>query len=100
MLVVITPLLVLLCMIGAGWCRVAWGGLSWRKKTLSVFAASSSVTIYTFSVLTGWHFTSTLADEIMGALAVGGYSLLITLLTLFRPKPLTQSVGALLLLPV
>lgn len=48
----------------------------------------------------GWICTSALVNEALGAMAVGGYSLLVLLLTLFQPKILTRSLAALLLLPV
>jgi hypothetical protein len=49
---------------------------------------------------TSWAFTSRFANEMIGCLATGAYSLLVSLLTLFRPKLLLRGVAFLLLLPV
>jgi hypothetical protein len=49
---------------------------------------------------TGWISISALINELIGALAVGGYSLLVLLLTLFHAKTVTRLVATVLLLPV
>jgi len=48
---------------------------------------------------TRWYFASPAANEILGAIAVGGYSLLVLLLTFFRPKPLFYGLTCVLLIP-
>ena len=62
--------------------------------------AAGVVALYAFMICTGWISTSALINELIGALAVGGYSLLILLLTLFRPKTLMRIVATVLFLPV
>lgn len=44
-------------------------------KSFPMLAASSLVAAYTFMLFTGWHFTSALANEIVGSVTVGAYSL-------------------------
>ncbi len=90
--------LILVCFVGACKCRGHWAQFSCRVKLLLVLAASLVVAAYAFLLITGWHFASTLANEIVGSVAVGGYCFLVLLVTLFRPKPLAYCLGALLLL--
>ncbi len=99
MLAVLALFLTLGCVVSACQCRGNWVQFSRRKKRFLIPAALSLVAAYAFMLLSGWHFTSPVVNEITGSIATGCYTLLV-LVTLFRPKPLTYSLTALLLLPV
>ena len=75
------------------------GPLSGYRFILPVLAAGVAG-LYVLMLCTGWISRSALVNASIGALAVGGYSPLILLLTLFHPKTVTRLVATVLLLPV
>ena len=92
--------MIVLSVVGAGWCRHRWAPFSPRTKLSLMLTAVILVATYAAMVVTGWHLTSPLANEVLGSLAVGAYSLLVLLLTLLRPKPLSWGLVFPLLLAV
>ena len=100
MLAAFSLLMIFVCFVAACHIRSRWALVSRRTKSLLIFAAWLLVAAYGFMLSTGWRFTSPLANEIVGSATVGAYTLLVLLVTLMRPKPLTYSLAALLLLPV
>jgi hypothetical protein len=79
-------------------CRSDWWQLSRRVRTLLLALSGTFLTAYVLMILTQWGFASRGANHLLGWLAVGGYSLLVSLLTTLSPKWLTRSAAALLLL--
>ena len=100
MLGAVSLLLILGCFVSACCCRARWADLSPGTRFILPVLAAGVAGLYAFMLCTGWISTSALINESIGALAVGGYSLLILLLTLFHPKILTRLVATVLLLPV
>jgi hypothetical protein len=92
-------LLMLVCFAGACWCRSHWADLARPVRSILRALASGFTGLYAFMLCTQWVCTSALANEIVGALAVGGYSLLVLLLTVF-PSKIARLLPVLLLLPV
>jgi hypothetical protein len=99
-LAAVSLLLILGCFVSACSCRARWADLSPSTRFILALFAAGVAGLYAFMLCTGWSSTSALINESIGALAVGGYSLLILLLTLFHPKILTWLVTTVLLLPV
>ena len=100
MLPALTVLMILVSVRGACKLRIDWIHLSRRTKLVLIFASGSLVAGYASMLVTGWASTSPLVNQIVGSLATGAYSLLVLLLTLFRPKLLFWGLVFLLLLPV
>jgi hypothetical protein len=82
-----TVLMIVISVASASWCRSQWPQYSGRAKRLLLAPAAISVMTYTTMLLTGWHFASPFANELLGSFAIGGYSLIVLLLTLLGPKP-------------
>ncbi len=90
----------LVCLACACQLRRRWEYFSRRKRSFLLPACSTLVLAYAFMRITGWHFASLVADEMVGSLALGGYALLVLLLTLLRSKWVAYSATGLLLLAV
>ena len=86
--------------VGAGLCRTHWANFSRLAKINVPLGGGSFIAVYVFMAFSGWGFTSALANELVGSIAVGGYTLLALLMTRFRPKPLAYCLAIILLLPV
>jgi hypothetical protein len=98
MLAVLTMIMIIVCFAQACKLRGRWVQLSRRAKSSLLISASFLVVVYTSMIATRWIFVSPWVNEIVGSAAVGSYSLLVLLLTLFRPKIATYSLAAILLL--
>jgi len=92
--------MIFVSIMGACKLRINWMQFARRRKSALILASGSLVGGYAFMLVTNWAFTPPLVNEMIGCLATGGYSLLVSLLTLFRPKRLLRGVAFLLLLPV
>jgi hypothetical protein len=100
MLSALTVLMILVSVTRAFKLRLDWRQLSRRTKSALLSASGLLVAVYVSMLATGWATHSALVNVIVGSLAVGAYSLVVLLLTLFRPKLLFAGVALLLLLPV
>ena len=81
-------------------CRANWTRYSRPTKLRRLLVSSVAVATYTAMLMSHWRFSSPLANEILGSLAVGSYVLLAVLLSLLRPKLLFHAFVVLLLLAV
>jgi len=97
-LAIATVFMIVVSVVGAGRCRSRWAQFSVRVKWSLTLGAAMSVGTYVAMLATRWRSASPLAGELLGSLAVGAYSLLVLLLTLFRPKPLFYGLVFVLLL--
>jgi hypothetical protein len=81
-------------------CRVRWADLSRLVRFALMDASALLVSAYAFMAFSGWGFMSPVANEMVGATAVGGYALLALLITRLRPKALAYCAAVVLFLPV
>jgi hypothetical protein len=91
---------ILACFVAACWCRVRWAALPPRAKPALIFSAALLTGTYALAVRAGWAFAAPWANVLLGAAAVGSYTLLALPLSLLRPKMLTRAMAGLLLIPV
>lgn len=87
-------------MIGFGvlFCRERWWQFSSRLRMLLLASSGTFLTAYVFMVWTHWGFSLSAVNQVLGWLAVGGYSLLALLLTTVRPRRITYTTACVLLL--
>jgi hypothetical protein len=86
--------------LAAIWARIRWPRLPKSAQLALCILSGLLIAIYVLEIQSGWHPGSLVFNQILQWLAVGGYALLVLLISLFKPKWLATTAMAILLLPV
>ena len=80
--------------------RLRWAQLSPKTHKILATCAGAALILYAFSFITGWNTASDHLNAAFYWAAIAGYEFYLLLFTLLRPRWLTVTIAAVLILPI